>query len=120
MGSRIAAHLSNCGVPTDLLDLAPSRLTPEEEKKRLSLESPLVRNRLSQNGLDLARKSRPAAFFSEEKAALIRVGNFDDHLSWISEADWIIEAVAEDLEIKRGLWKKVAQLRRPGTVASTN
>lgn len=120
MGSRIAAHLANCGIPTCLLDLAPAQLTPEEEKKRLDLNSPQVRNRIARQGLEAALKSRPSAFFTEENSGLITVGNFEDHLSWVSDADWIIEAVAEDLEIKRTLWQRVAPLRRPGSVASTN
>ncbi|MBI3934796.1 MAG: 3-hydroxyacyl-CoA dehydrogenase [Acidobacteria bacterium] len=120
MGSRIAAHLANCGIPTVLLDVIPSRLTPEEEKKKLSLESPLVRNRIARQSLETAFRSRPAAFFTEEKAQFITVGNIEDHLAWVSEADWIIEAVAENLEIKRALWQRVALLRKPGAVASTN
>ncbi|MBI4479343.1 MAG: enoyl-CoA hydratase/isomerase family protein [Acidobacteria bacterium] len=120
MGSRIAAHLANCGIPTCLLDLSPTQLTLEEERKKLDLKSPQVRNRIARQGLEAALKSRPAAFFTEENSGLITVGNFEDHLSWVSDADWIIEAVAEDLEIKRILWQRVAPLRKPGSVASTN
>ena len=120
MGSRIAAHLANCGIPTCLLDLAPTQLTPEEERRKLALNSPQVRNRIARQGLEAALKSRPAAFFAEEISDLITVGNFEDHLSWVSDADWIIEAVAEDLEIKRALWQRVAPRRNPGAVASTN
>ena len=117
MGSRIAAHLANCGIPTCLLDLAPTQLTPEEERRKLALNSPQVRNRIARQGLEAALKSRPAAFFAEEISDLITVGNFEDHLSWVSDADWIIEAVAEDLEIKRALWQRVAPRRNPGAVA---
>ncbi|HEY7678999.1 MAG TPA: 3-hydroxyacyl-CoA dehydrogenase family protein, partial [Terriglobia bacterium] len=120
MGSRIAAHLANCGIPTWLLDLAPTELTPEEQKKGLTLASPLVRSRVARLGLDAAQKGKPAAFFTDEMATRITVGNFEDHLDWVGRADWIIEAVAENLEIKRTLWRRVAAVRRPGTVASTN
>ena len=120
MGSRIAAHLANCGIPSYLLDLVPAELTPEEKKKNLDLGSPLVRNRITRTGLESARKSKPPAFFLEEMAACVSVGNCDDHLSWVAEADWIIEAVAEDLEIKRGLLERVVKFRKPGAVVSTN
>ena len=120
MGSRIAAHLANCGIPSYLLDLVPAELTPEEKKKNLDLGSPLVRNRIARTGLESARKSKPPAFFLEEMAACVSVGNCDDHLSWVAEADWIIEAVAEDLEIKRGLLERVVKFRKPGAVVSTN
>ena len=120
MGSRIAAHLANCGIPSTLLDLVPRELTPEETKKGLDLRSPIVRNRIARNGLDAALKGKPAAFYVDDAASLITPGNFDDHLAAVSDADWIIEAVAENLEIKRALLQRVAALRKPGTVISTN
>ena len=120
MGSRIAAHLANCGIPAYLLDLVPAELTPEERKKGLDLNAPAVRNRIARAGLESAAKAKPPAFFLDELAACVTVGNFEDHLSWVAEADWIIEAVAEDLEIKRNLLARVAPFRKPGTVISTN
>lgn len=120
MGARIAAHLVNAGLTCTLLDLAPSTLTAEEQARSLSLEHPEVRNRIVRQGLEAAKKSRPAAFFTPEYAQRIRLGNFEDHLVWCAEADWIIEAVAENLEIKRGLLERVEQHRRPGTLVSTN
>src|SRR5208282_1634128 len=71
-------------------------------------------------GLEAAKKSRPAAFFTPEAARLITPGNFDDNLAWCGEADWIIEAVAENLEIKRKLFERVETVRKPGTLVSTN
>lgn len=120
MGARIAAHLANCGVPTVLLDVVPAELTPDEKKKDLDRNTPAVRNRVARAGLEAARKGSPAAFFRNELADRVTTGNFEDHLSWLGQADWIIEAVAEDLEIKRGLLGKVAPFRRPGAVFSTN
>ena len=120
MGSRIAAHLANCGVPTVLLDLLPAELTPAEKKKGLDLSLPAVRTRIARAGLESAQKSKPPAFFLDELAARVTVGNFDDHLSSVAEADWIIEAVAEDFETKRNLLARVAPLRKPGTVISSN
>ncbi|MCH8267120.1 MAG: enoyl-CoA hydratase/isomerase family protein [Acidobacteria bacterium] len=120
MGAQIAAHLANCGIPTSLLDLVPDHLTPEEKKKGLSLSSPLVRNRLARAGIETARTSKPPAFFLQEKTSWITPGNFEDNLSWVAEADWIIEAVSENLEAKRGLLERVLAFRKPGTVVSSN
>ena len=120
MGAQIAAHLANCGIPTRLLDMVPEQLTPEEKKKGLSLSSPLVRNRLAKAGIESARKTKPPAFFLPERASWITPGNFEDNLSSVAEADWIIEAVSENLEVKRGLLERVLAFRKPGTVVSSN
>lgn len=120
MGSRIAAHLANCGIPSYLLDLVPGELTPEEKKKGLELSSPSVRNRIARNGLEAAIKGKPAAFYVDELASFITLGNFEDDLAKVAEADWIIEAVAENLEIKRALLERVAAFRKPGAVVSSN
>ena len=120
MGARIAAHLANAGIPCYLLDIVPPEPTPDEKRKGLTLESPAVRNRIVLSGLEAAKKSRPAAFFTTESARLITPGNFEDHLAWCAEADWIIEAVAENLEIKRKLFERVEAVRKPGTLVSTN
>jgi 3-hydroxyacyl-CoA dehydrogenase len=120
MGARIAAHLANAGVPCSLLDIVPAELSPEEKKRGLTLEHPDVRNRIVRAGLEAAKKSRPAAFFVPGAARLIRTGNFEDNLAWCGEADWIIEAVAENLEIKRGLFARVEQHRKPGAIITTN
>lgn len=120
MGARIAAHLANAGVPCSLLDMVPRELTPEETRKGLTRESPEFRNRLAIAGVEAAKKSRPAAFFVNDFARLIRPGNFEDHLEWCKDADWIIEAVVEDLEIKRSLLERVEKQRRLGTIVSTN
>ncbi len=108
MGSRIAAHLANAGVPSFLLDMVP----PDADGK--------VRNKIAQAGLDAAIKSKPAAFFEPSLARLVTIGNFEDNLSWVADADWIIEVVAENLEIKRGLLQKVEAARRPGAITTTN
>jgi 3-hydroxyacyl-CoA dehydrogenase len=120
MGARIAAHLANAGVPCFLLDVAPAELTAAERRAGLSLDSPAVRNRVARAGLDAARKARPAAFFTPEAARLVTIGNFEDDLRWCAEADWILEAVVENLEIKRGLLARVEAVRRPGTLVTTN
>ncbi|MGH9735787.1 MAG: 3-hydroxyacyl-CoA dehydrogenase family protein, partial [Candidatus Acidiferrales bacterium] len=120
MGARIAAHLANAGFPCYLLDIVPRELTTEETRKGLTLDNPAVRNRIVLSGLEAARKSRPAAFFTPESARLITPGNLDDDLAWCGEADWIIEAVAENLEIKRQLFERVESVRKPGTIVTTN
>src|SRR5512146_123505 len=106
MGSRIAAHLANAGVPCLLLDI----VGPDKE----------ARNRIAEMGLEGARKSKPAAFFEPGLARLISTGNFEDDLSRLASVDWIIEAVVEDLEIKRALLRKVEAARRLGTIVTTN
>src|SRR5271170_7378324 len=120
MGARIAAQLANAGIPCYLLDIVPPELNADEKRKGLTLEKPAVRNRIVLAGLEAAKKSRPAAFYTPETARLITPGNFDDNLAWCGEVDWIIEAVAENLEIKRNLLERVEQHRKPGTIVSTN
>ena len=120
MGAQIAAHLANAGVPTLLLDIAPRELTPEEQAKGLTLESPQVRNRIARNGLEAAKNAKPAAFFTPDNAALVSVGNFDDDLAKLKTSDLIIEAVVENLDIKRSLYERVEQHRRPGSIIASN
>ncbi|HLY61689.1 MAG TPA: 3-hydroxyacyl-CoA dehydrogenase NAD-binding domain-containing protein [Terriglobia bacterium] len=120
MGARIAAHLANAQVPCVLLDIVPRQLTPQEELKGLTLSDPQVRNRIAQAGLDGALKSRPAAFFVPESAHMVSVGNFEDHLSRLKDCDWIIEAVTEDLEVKRALLRQVELVRAPHALVSSN
>jgi 3-hydroxyacyl-CoA dehydrogenase len=112
MGARIAAHFANAGLPCVLLDIVPPDLKPGAPASE--------RNRFARNGLEAAKKSRPAAFFSTTFADKISIGNFEDDLARCAEADWIIEVVAENLEIKRGLLSRVAQFRKPGAIVTTN
>ncbi len=112
MGSRIAAHLANAGIPVVLLDMVPPGTAPNASKQE--------RNRLVLAALDALKKSRPAAFYVPENARFLRPGNFEDDLALVADCDWIIEAVAEDLDIKRSLLLKVQQHLRPGAVVTTN
>ncbi|MFB3920657.1 MAG: 3-hydroxyacyl-CoA dehydrogenase/enoyl-CoA hydratase family protein [Terriglobia bacterium] len=120
MGSRIAAHLANAGVPSILLDILPQELTADERRNGLTLADARVRNRLAHAGVDAALKSRPAAFFVPEAARLITAGNLEDHLVGIRDCDWIVEAVTESVEIKRALLRKVEPLRAAGSIVSSN
>jgi len=108
MGARIAAHLANAGVPSFLLDLVPGAAAGT------------ARNQVAASGLEAARKSKPAALFEPSLAERVRLGNFEDDLERVGEVDWIIEAVVEKLDIKRGLLKKVEAFRKPGTIITTN
>ncbi len=120
MGSRIAAHLANAGVPSLLLDVVANELTRDELAKGLSVEAPEVRNRLAQAGLNAAMKSRPAAFFVPEAARLVTAGNLNDNFNDLQGCDWIIEAVIEDLEVKRSLLEKVQAVCAPEAIVSSN
>ena len=99
MGSRIAAHLANARIPSLLLDVSAQA---------------------ARNGLDAALKGRPAAFFVPESAGLIATGSFDDDLPKIADCHWIVEAVTENLAIKRALYDRVIPYRAPGAIVSTN
>jgi 3-hydroxyacyl-CoA dehydrogenase len=108
MGSRIAAHFANAGVPSYLLDIVPAGADGA------------ARNKIAASGLDAAKKSKPEAFMEPSLARLVTVGNFDDDLKKLAEVDWIIEAVVENLELKRTLLRKVEAIRKPGTIITTN
>jgi len=110
MGARIAAHFANAGLPCILLDIAPAGSAPGLPD----------RNKIVRAGLEAAKKSKPAAFFNAALAEKVAIGNFEDDLGRVAEADWIIEVVAENLEIKRKLLERVAQFRRPGALVTTN
>src|SRR5438874_550546 len=112
MGSRIAAHFANAALPCILLDIVPPNLPPAS--------SAAERNKIVRAGLDAAKKSKPAAFFTSGLADRVALGNFEDDLARCAEADWIIEVVAENLQIKRGLLSRVAQYRKSGAIVTTN
>lgn len=120
MGAAIAAHLANAGIQVDLLDIVPRELTEEEQEKGLSLEDPRVRNRIVRQGYQAALNARPAAFYSPRHAELINLGNLEDDFDVIAQADWVVEAVVENLEIKRKLMSRVDQVRGERTLVSTN
>ena len=110
MGARIAAHFANAGLPCILLDIVPPGVAAGSPD----------RNKIVRAGLEAAKKSKPAAFFSSALAEKVSIGNFEDDLQRVAEADWIIEVVAENLEIKRKLLERVAAFRKPGAMVTTN
>jgi 3-hydroxyacyl-CoA dehydrogenase len=120
MGAAIAAHLANAGVAVTLLDIVPNKLTPEEERKGLTLQDRAVRNRIVAQGLERAVKSRPASFFTADLAGRVAVGNLEDDFDVVAKADWIIEAVVENLEIKRNLMARIDAVRAAHAITSTN
>jgi 3-hydroxyacyl-CoA dehydrogenase len=120
MGAGIAAHLSNAGIPTLLLDIAPNELNEAEAAKGLTLESPQVRNRIVNSLFDAAKKLKPAPFMLGDNAKMITTGNFTDDLVKLKDCDFVIEAVVENLEIKHKLFAQVDANRKPGAVIASN
>ncbi|MBE8719438.1 3-hydroxyacyl-CoA dehydrogenase/enoyl-CoA hydratase family protein [Sphingobacterium pedocola] len=120
MGSRIACHFANIGVEVLLLDIVPNALLPAEEAKGLTLDSKIVRNRIVNQSLETAVKSNPSPLFSKSYVKRIKTGNFDDDLKQIAQVDWIIEVVVERLDVKKSVFERVEQFRKPGTLITSN
>ncbi|MGI4738552.1 MAG: 3-hydroxyacyl-CoA dehydrogenase NAD-binding domain-containing protein [Janthinobacterium lividum] len=120
MGSRIACHFANIGVPVLLLDIAPKELTADEEKKGLKLDAPAVRNRIVNSALQAAVVANPSPLYRKSEASRIKTGNFDDNLKEIASCDWVIEVVVERLDIKKSLYERVEQFRKKGTLITSN
>lgn len=120
MGSRIACHFANIGVEVLLLDIVPFELTEKEQKKGLTKEDPVVRNRMVNDALTSTLKSNPSAIYDKAFASRITTGNFDDDLPKIKDYDWVIEVVVERLDIKQQLFEKVEKYRKPGTLITSN
>src|SRR5580658_7336898 len=114
MGSRIALHYANIGLKVYLLDIVTPKLSEEDAKK------PALRNKLVNDALAFALKSNPSPVYDKAFASRITTGNFDDNLSWIKNADWVLEVVVENLGIKQSLFEKVEQFRKPGTLITSN
>ncbi|WP_111709278.1 3-hydroxyacyl-CoA dehydrogenase/enoyl-CoA hydratase family protein [Lutibacter citreus] len=120
MGSGIACHFANIGVEVLLLDIIPRELNPIEQSKGLTLESKIVRNRLVNNSLKAALKSKPSPIYNQKFASRISTGNLDDDLHKIKNVDWIIEVVIERLDIKKSVFEKIEKYRKPGTLITSN
>jgi len=120
MGSGIACHFANIGVEVLLLDIIPNKLTENEEKKGLTLESKVVRNRLVNESLTAALKSNPSPIYSQQFANRITTGNTTDDMPKIANVDWIIEVVVERLDIKKMVFDQVDKYRKPGTLVTSN
>ena len=120
MGSRIACHFANIGCEVLLLDIPPRELNDKEKSKKKELSDPEVRNRIVNDALTFALKSKPSPIYRKSFAKRIETGNFDDDLSKISDCDWVIEVIIERLDIKMQLFEKVEKHRKPGTIISSN
>lgn len=120
MGSRIACHFANIGLEVVLLDIVPRQLTDQEQSKGLNETHPAFRNRIVNESLDFAIKSNPSPLYHKSFASQIKTGNFDDNLNLIAQADWTIEVVVENLEIKKQLFDRVEKFRKPGTLITSN
>jgi len=114
MGSGIAAHLANIGIPTLLLDMVPRDLSDENKT------NPITRNQVAQGSIEKLLKQKPAPLASQKNLALLTAGNFEDDLDKLKDVDWIIEVIVENLDIKKGLYEKIDAVRKPGTIISSN
>lgn len=120
MGATIAAHMANVGMEVILLDIVPPELTEEDKKKGYTKESTAFRNKFAKKGLDTALKAKPASFYVPENVTLITLGNTEDNLALLSEADWIIEVVLERLDIKRSVFEKIETVATPEAIITSN
>ncbi|MFD0962812.1 3-hydroxyacyl-CoA dehydrogenase/enoyl-CoA hydratase family protein [Pseudofulvibacter geojedonensis] len=120
MGSGIACHFANIGTEVLLLDILPRELNKKETAKGLSLEDKEVRNRLVNDQLTAALKSKPSPIYHKDFASRITTGNLEDDLHKIADVDWIIEVVVERLDIKKSVFEKIEKYRKSGTLITTN
>nr|WP_299389135.1 3-hydroxyacyl-CoA dehydrogenase/enoyl-CoA hydratase family protein [Allomuricauda sp.] len=120
MGSGIACHFANIGVEVLLLDIVPRELNEKEKSKGLGLEDKVVRNRLVNDSLAAALKSKPSPIYHKKFASRISTGNLEDDIAKIGEVDWIIEVVVERLDIKKQVFENLDKHRKPGTLITSN
>ena len=120
MGSGIACHFANIGVEVLLLDIVPRELNGKEKAKGLTLEDKIVRNRLVNDSLKAALKSKPSPIYNQKFASRITTGNLEDDIAQISKVDWIIEVVVERLDIKKIVFENIEKHRTPGTLITSN
>ncbi|MRX66124.1 3-hydroxyacyl-CoA dehydrogenase/enoyl-CoA hydratase family protein [Maribacter luteus] len=120
MGSGIACHFANIGVEVLLLDIVPRELDEKEKAKGLTLEDKVVRNRLVNNSLTTALKSKPSPIYHQKFASRITTGNLEDDIAKVADVDWIIEVVVERLDIKKKVFENLEKYRKPGTLITSN
>jgi 3-hydroxyacyl-CoA dehydrogenase len=112
MGSRIACHFAGVGIPVLLLDIVPNEAKESDNKT--------LRNKIVNDALAAAVKSNPSPIYTKDVVKKITTGNFDDNLKEIASCDWVIEVVVERLDIKKSLYERVEQFRRPGALITSN
>ncbi|MCM4166414.1 putative 3-hydroxyacyl-CoA dehydrogenase [Arenibacter antarcticus] len=120
MGSGIACHFANIGVEVLLLDIVPRELTEKEKASGLTLKDKVVRNRLVNDSLMAALKSKPSPIYHQKFAQRISTGNLEDDIAKVSEVDWIIEVVVERLDVKKMVFDNLEKYRKPGTLITSN
>lgn len=120
MGSRIALLFAGIGVEVLLLDIVPKELNEAEQKKGIAANSKGHRNRIVNDALAAALKSKPSPAYTAQTAKHITTGNLEDDLEKLSDRDWIIEVVIERLDIKKQLFEKIEKYRRPGSLITSN
>ncbi|MEM6893301.1 MAG: 3-hydroxyacyl-CoA dehydrogenase/enoyl-CoA hydratase family protein [Bacteroidota bacterium] len=120
MGSGIACHFANIGVEVLLLDIVPREPNEKEKAKGLSLSDKIVRNRLVNEALAGALKSKPSPIYHQNFAKRITTGNLEDDIAKVSGVDWIIEVVVERLDIKKQVFENLEKHRTPGTLITSN
>jgi 3-hydroxyacyl-CoA dehydrogenase len=111
MGSAIAAHLANAGVPVTLLDIVPRDVTPGNKE---------ARNRIVKEGWERCIIAKPANLMASDLKNFVKLGNLEDDFGAVAAADWICEAVVEDLRIKQSLMARIDEVRKPHAIVSTN
>ncbi|MEZ4649641.1 MAG: 3-hydroxyacyl-CoA dehydrogenase NAD-binding domain-containing protein [Candidatus Eisenbacteria bacterium] len=120
MGAAIAAHLANAGIPCLLLDMKSTEPDELDAKQGIGPGDPRLANRFAIRGLERALKAKPASFFSPRLRSLVRPGNFDDDAGALANVDWIVEAVVENLDIKRSLYERIAPHVADHAILSSN
>jgi len=120
MGSRIACHFANIGMEVLLLDIVPKEPSDEEKQKGLGIDNQAVRNRIVNSALQSTLKASPAPLYKKSFVTRITTGNFTDNMKDIASCDWILEAVIENLDIKKSVFTEVEKYRKPGTIISSN
>ncbi|HSJ38718.1 MAG TPA: 3-hydroxyacyl-CoA dehydrogenase/enoyl-CoA hydratase family protein [Planococcus sp. (in: firmicutes)] len=120
MGSGIAAHLANIGIPVLLLDIVPREVTEAEKAKGLTLEDRAVRSRIATTSIQKLLKQKPAPLTAKKNLDLITPGNLEDDLEKLADVDWIVEVIVENLDVKKSLYEKIDAVRKPGSIISSN
>jgi 3-hydroxyacyl-CoA dehydrogenase len=120
MGAAIAAQFLNAGISTVLLDIVPTKLLAEEIEAGLTLKDKVVRNRFGRLAIEKMKSESPSPLTSLNNLAQLTIGNLEDDFALLKESDWIVEAIIEDMQIKKELFKKIDQYRKKGSIISSN